>query len=169
MPQAIKTYVYYVELVGRWVGRATMYMVFAMMGVLLYFSISRSFLVPPHWTLDMSQFMMVAYFILGGAYSMQMSSHVRMDLAYSRWSPRTRAAMDSITTLFLIFFIIMLLYGGINSTEYALKYGERSYSVWRPYMAPIKIIMCFGILLMLLQSIASFFRHLAEARGEPLS
>jgi len=168
MPQAIKTYVHYVELIGRVVGRATMYMVFAMMAVLLYFSISRAYLVPPHWTLDMSQFMMVAYFVLGGAYSMQLDSHVRMDLAYSYWSPRTRAAVDSITTLCLIFFVVMLLYGGISSTQYALEYGERSYSVWRPYMAPIKLIMCFGIILMLLQSIASFFRHLAEALGKPL-
>ncbi len=32
-------------------------------------------------------------------------------------------------------------------------------------MAPIKVIMTFGIGLMLLQTIATFFRDLARARG----
>ncbi len=169
MPQAIKTYVRIIERINRVIGRATMYMVFAMMGILLYSSFMKTVFLPPLWTLEVSQFMMVAYFLLGGAYSMQLDSHVRMDLAYSHWSPKTRAVMDTVTITFLIFFVAMLLYGGYSSTEYALQYGERSYSSWRPYMAPIKIIMTFGIFMMLLQSIASFFKHLAEARGETLS
>ena len=168
MPQAIKTYVRIIERINRVIGRATMYMVFAMMGILLYSSFMKTVFLPPLWTLEVSQFMMVAYFLLGGAYSMQLDSHVRMDLAYSYWSPRTRALVDTFTILCLIVFVVMLLYGGISSTQYALQYGERSYSSWRPYMAPIKIIMTFGIFMMLLQSIASFFRHWAEARGEPL-
>ncbi len=36
-------------------------------------------------------------------------------------------------------------------------------------MAPIKIIMTFGIILMLLQAIATFFRDLARARGLTLN
>jgi TRAP-type mannitol/chloroaromatic compound transport system permease small subunit len=35
-------------------------------------------------------------------------------------------------------------------------------------MAPIKIIMCFGIVLMLLQAIAEFFKDIARIRGEDL-
>jgi TRAP-type mannitol/chloroaromatic compound transport system permease small subunit len=36
-------------------------------------------------------------------------------------------------------------------------------------MAPIKIIMTIGVALMLLQAIATFFKDLAAARGEPLA
>ena len=57
------------------------------------------------------------------------------------------------TVFFLLFYLVMLLYGGLSSTQYALEYGERSYSAWRPYMAPIKIVMTFGVGLMLLQAI----------------
>jgi TRAP-type mannitol/chloroaromatic compound transport system permease small subunit len=49
-----------------------------------------------------------------------------------------------------------------------LQYGEKSYSSWAPRMAPIKIIMCIGIVLMLLQVIATFFKDLAKARGVTL-
>jgi TRAP-type mannitol/chloroaromatic compound transport system permease small subunit len=117
----------------------------------------------------MAQFLMVAYYLLGGAYSMQTNSHVRMDLLYGNWSPRTRAAVDVFTVLFLIAYLVMLLWGGFSSTRYALKYGEESYSAWAPAMAPIKIIMVIGIVMMLLQAIATFFEDLAAARGKPLS
>ena len=169
MPEAIKTYVRYVDAVNRVVGRFAMYMIFAMMGMLLYSSIAKAFFIPPIWSLELAQFSMAAYYLLGGGYSMQLDAHVRMDLAYGRWSSKRKGFTDSLTSFCLIFYLIILLYGGLSSTEYALYYGEESYSSWAPYMAPIKITMTFGIVLMLLQAIATFFRDLARARGLSLS
>ena len=168
MPKAVKRYVRYVDAVSRVVGRFAMYGIFAMMGLLLYSSIAKTFFVPLQWTLEMAQFSMAAYYLLGGAYSMQLGSHVRMDLVYGRWSLRGKGFADSITSFFLIFYLVLLLYGGFSSTDYALQYGETSYSSWSPFMAPIKIIMTFGIALMLLQAVATFFRDLARARGVTL-
>ena len=168
MPGVIRTYVRWVEAVNRVLGRAVMYMIFLMMGVLLYSSISKTFFIPSLWTLEIAQFLMVSYFLLGGPYSLQIDSHVRMDLLYGTWSARTKLWVDTLTILFLIFYVFWLLWGGISSTEYAIKYGERSYSSWRPYMWPIKVIMTVAILLMLMQSIATFFRHFAELRGKEL-
>ncbi len=165
MPQGIKKFVHYVDAVNRVIGRFAMYLIFAMIGLLLYSSIAKTFFIPPIWALELAQFLMAAYYILGGGYSMQIASHVRMDLLYSRWKPRTRAYVDSITSFCLIFYLIMLLYGGFSSTGYALKYSERSFSSWAPLMAPIKIIMTFGIAMMLLQAIATFFKDYAKARG----
>ncbi len=168
MPKAIRIYVHCVEALTRTVGRATMWLIFGMMGILLYSSIGKAVDAPPLWTLEMAQFAMVAYYLLGGGYSMQLGAHVRMDLLYGNWSERTRSWVDSVTVLFLIFYLIFLLYGGYSSTEYALQYGERSYSAWRPYMAPVKIIACIGIALMLLQAVAMLFRDIAKLRGEEL-
>ena len=169
MPRAIKIFVKYVDKVNNVVGLITMYMIFAMIGILFYSTISKSFFDPSLWTLEMAQFSMAAYYLVGGAHSMQTDSHVRMDLLYERWSDRTKAAVDAVTVLLLIFYLVMLLYGGISSTWYALEYNEESYSSWAPRMAPIKIIMCIGIVLMMLQVIATFFKNLASAMGEPLS
>ncbi len=168
MPKAIRLFVHAVEALNRVVGRFAMYLIFAILGVLLYSSISKTFFVPAAWTLESAQFLMVAYFLLGGAYSMQLDAHVRMDLFYCNWSPRTRAVVDVITIGFLIFYLVFLLYGGISSTQYALEYNETSYSSWSPPMAPIKILMCIGIALMLLQAIATLFKDIAAARRETL-
>ena len=169
MPRTIRRYVRLVDRLNRGVGRLIMYLVFVMMGLLLYASFSRTVLNSPlMWGVEMSQFMLVSYYLLGGAYAMQMGSHVRMDLFYSRWTPRTQALVDAITILFLIFFLVTLLLGGISSTQYALQYGQRNYSAWAPPLAPIKIIMCIGILLMLLQAVATFFKDVATARGQDI-
>ncbi|MDG9756819.1 MULTISPECIES: TRAP transporter small permease subunit [Pseudomonas] len=168
MRKGIRAFVRVVDAFNLRVGRFAMYLIFAMLAVLLYSSISKTFFTPSIWTLESAQFLMVAYFLLGGAYSMQLDAHVRMDLAYSNWSPRTRAVVDAITVFMLIFYLVMLLIGGISSTEYAIEYKETSYSAWSPYMAPIKIIMCLGIVMMLLQAIATFFKDLYAARGETL-
>ena len=168
MPQPIKTYVRCVEAVNRVIGRLVMYLIFAMMGVLLFSSASRTFFSISHiWVVETAQFMLAAYYLLGGGYSMQLGAHVRMDLVYSRWTPRTRALVDALTIGFLIFYLGWLLVGGLSSTQYALEYGQKNYSSWAPPLAPIKIIMTIGITLMLLQTIAIFFKDLAQARGEP--
>jgi TRAP-type mannitol/chloroaromatic compound transport system permease small subunit len=170
MPKAVKIYVRYVDAVNRVVGWAMMYFIFVMMGILLLSSISRTFFdVSYIWIVEMAQFTMAAYYILGGGYSMQLQSHVRMDLVYGRWSPKGRAIADCITSFFLLFYLVFLLVGGVSSTQYALQYNQVNYSAWAPPLAPIKIIMCIGIVLMLLQSIAVFFKDLAVVRGEPLA
>ena len=165
MPKIIRTYVYGVEAVNRRVGRFAMYLIFAMMAILLWSSISKTFFLPSLWTLEMAQFTMVAYYLLGGPYSLQQGNHVRMDLLYGTWSPRTRTWVDAFTIAFLIAYLVLLLYGGISSTDYALQYGERSHTAWQPYMAPIKIVACVGIVLMLLQAFAVLCRDIATLKG----
>ncbi len=145
-----------------------MYGIFVMMGILLWSSISKTFFDPSLWTLEMAQFAMVTYYILGGPYSVQLGSNVRMDLFYGEWSPRRKAWFDAFTVLLLMLYLGVLLYGAIDSTAYSLQYGERSPTAWRPYMWPIKIIMCVGFLLMLLQAISELLKDIATIRGYDL-
>ena len=168
MLQIAKRYVAVVDRVNYRVGRVMMYFIFVMIGILLWSSISKTFFLPSLWTLEIAQFAMVAYYILGGPYSIQMGSNVRMDLFYSEWSDKTKAWVDSFTVLFLITYLGVLLWGAIESTQYAIQYGERSYSSWRPYMWPIKVIMCIGIALMLLQTISELIKDIAKIRGEEI-
>jgi TRAP-type mannitol/chloroaromatic compound transport system permease small subunit len=156
----------YVDATNRLVGKASMYLVFAMMAILLYASFSRTVLNSPViWAVEMAQFTMAAYYILGGGYSVILRGHVRMDVLYSRWSPRTRAIVDCCTAVFLLFYLVLLLYGGISSTAYSLEYHQKNYSAWAPPLAPVKIVMVVGILLMLLQCISRLIKDVARARG----
>lgn len=147
-----------------------MYLLYPMAAILLASTASRIFFgVPFNWALEMSQFILSAYYLLGGAYTMQLDGHVRMDLFYGRLSPRNRAVTDAITILFIIFFLVVLLGGGVSSTNYAIVYNQQNYSAWGPVLWPIKIIMTFGIFLLLLQCISSFIKDVAAARGKPFA
>ena len=90
-----------------------------------------------------------------------------MDLFYGRLSPRRRAVTDAFTILFVIFYLGVLIYGGLSSTEYAWAFNQKNYTSWAPPMWPIKAIMTFGIFLMLLQAISALIKDVAMARGKP--
>jgi TRAP-type mannitol/chloroaromatic compound transport system permease small subunit len=170
MPKVVKIYVRYIEAANRAVGKFSMYIIFGMIGILLFESISRTIFNQPHiWVVEIAQFLMAAYYLLGGGYSMILKGHVRMDLLYGRWSEKRRALADVITASVLIFYLVFLLVGGLSSIEYAVKYGQTNYTPWAPPLAPIKIIMAIGILLMLLQAIAIFFRALATVIGKEIT
>ncbi|MCB1331354.1 MAG: C4-dicarboxylate ABC transporter, partial [Maritimibacter sp.] len=69
-------YIRTVDAINYRLGRIMMYGIFVMMAILLWSSISKTFFLPSLWTLEMAQFAMVAYYILGGPYSIQMGSNV---------------------------------------------------------------------------------------------
>ncbi len=168
MPRAIRLYVRYVDRLNYRIGRLSMYLLYVLMGVLMWSSISKVTPWPSLWTLETAQFVMVAYYMLGGPYSLQLDSNVRMDLLYGGWSDRQKAWVDAFSVFALLFYLGVLLYGAVESTAYSLEYAERSPTAWRPYIAPIKIIMAIGILLMILQAIAFFFRDIAKLRGKEI-
>jgi len=169
MPKWIIGYVRYIEGANKIIGIISMYLVFGMMGVLLYESIWRTVLDEPHiWVVETAQFIMAAYYLLCGGYSMMIDAHVRMDLLYSKWSPKGQALADCLTSLLLAFYVVVLIIGGFAGVKYALIYNQVNYTPWSPRLAPIKIIMTFGMVMMLLQIIAQFFRDLAKARGKTI-
>jgi TRAP-type mannitol/chloroaromatic compound transport system permease small subunit len=170
MPRPIRLYVRYVDALNRFVGRFAMRLIFVLGAVLLYSTFSRLVLgAPVNWAMEMSQFILSAYYLLGGAYSLQLDGHVRMDLFYGRMSPKNRAATDAFTILFVLFYLGVLLWGGFSSTGYSWTYNQVNYTAWAPPLWPIKSIMTLGVFLMLLQAISALFKDLAVVWGKPIA
>ncbi|MBT8413273.1 MAG: TRAP transporter small permease subunit [Boseongicola sp.] len=189
MHSLMRQFVRVVDAVNYRMGRFIMYGIFVLMGVLLWSSVSKTFFLPSLWTLELAQFIMVGYYILGGPYSIQLGSNVRMDLFYGGWSDQKKARFDVLTVLFLIFYLCVLLYGAVSSTAYSLGYWgsepfsffaglvtgaeevgrlERSPTAWRPYMWPVKAVMILGLFLMLLQCVSELLKDVLRLRGEAI-
>ena len=198
MPRAVVAYVRAIDALNRFIGRIAMYLIFVLVGVLMWSTVSKVAFTPSLWTLETAQFIMVAYYVLGGPYSIQLGSNVRMDLFYSGWSPKTKAWVDAFTVFFLMFYLAVLLQGAIGSTAYSLGYFglepvtffwdllvtlvsqgpaaageklgflERSSTAWRPHLWPIKTVLCIGVFLLLLQCLAELCRDIARIRGATL-
>jgi TRAP-type mannitol/chloroaromatic compound transport system permease small subunit len=120
--KAILKFIDIVDGINLRIGKVTMFGLFALMAVLLWSSVSKTFFTPSLWTLETAQFIMVGYYMLGGPYSILMGSNVRMDLFYGNWSLRRKATIDSLTVLFLIFYLGVMFYGALGSTAYSLGY-----------------------------------------------
>jgi len=178
-----------VDAMNRRIGLVVMYGIFVLMAILLWSSISKTFFLPTIWTLEMAQFAMVAYYMLGGPYAMLAGANVRMDLFYGNWSLRRKSTIDVVTVLFLLFYLGVLLYGALGSTAYSLGYWgdapiaffaglvigaeeigrlEQSSTAWRPVIWPIKVIMICGLFLMLLQALSEMIKDIARALGQDI-
>ncbi|MGI3165323.1 TRAP transporter small permease subunit [Pseudooceanicola sp. 200-1SW] len=194
--RVMRGYIRWIDGMNWWIGRVTMFGLFILMGILLWSSISKTFFLPSMWTLEMAQFAMVAYYILGGPYSIQLGSNVRMDLIYAELNDRKKAWLDAFTVFFLLFYLGVMIYGGLASLAYSLGnfmdppltwfggligafftggiagasehigYLEQSPTSWKPVMWPIKLITCIGLFLMLLQVLSEFFKDILRLRGE---
>jgi TRAP-type mannitol/chloroaromatic compound transport system permease small subunit len=166
MPKIISSYVKFIDGITSITGKITMYLVFVLMGILVLSFVTRNIInIPLMWIIEMAQFTMTAYYIMGGAYSMMDDQHVRMDLVYGNFSEKNKARMDLFTSVFLIFYLVTLLIGSYSSLVYTINTNQKLFTAWAPYVWPIKTIMSFGILLMLLQSFSIFFKDLAKVRG----
>ena len=168
MPNWTRTYVRYVEALNYRVGRFAMYLLFVMMAILMWSSFSKIINVPSIWTLEMAQFTLVAYYLLAAPYTFQLGTNVRMDLLYARLRPRTQALWDAFTIFALIFYLGIMLWGALGSTIYSFETGERAPTGWRPYLWPIKVIICTSFVLMILQSTVHLIRDIAIVRGEEI-
>ena len=166
MSKFISSYVNIVDTICEKVGRFVMYWVFFMMFLLILSFVTRNIInFPLMWIIEMAEFTITAYYLLGGGYSMLTDDHVRMDLFYGKLSNKGKAKMDVFTSFFLIFYLIILFIGSITSLIYTIETKQKLFTAWAPYVWPIKTLMLIGILLMLLQAFSTLFKDIAKMKG----
>ena len=169
MPKIFSIYVNVVDTICTKVGRFVMYGVFFMMFLLILSFITRNIInFPLMWIIEMAQFTITAYYLLGGGYSMLADDHVRMALFYGKLSKKGKAKMDVFTSFFLIFYLAILFFGSITRLIYTIETKQKLFTAWAPYVWPIKTLMLIGILLMLLQAFSSLFKNIANVRNRKI-
>jgi len=169
MPKIFSIYVNLIDTICVKVGRFVMYGVFFMMFLLILSFVTRNIInYPLMWIIEMAQFTITAYYLLGGGYSMITDDHVRMDLFYGKLTKKGKAKMDIFTSGFLIFYLVILFYGSISSLEYTIKTKQKLFTAWAPYVWPIKSLMLIGILLMLLQAFSMLFKDIAKLKNKKI-
>lgn len=115
---------------------------------------------PTSWAFDLSYLMYGAVFYMAGAYTLSRGGHVRADMFYRKWRPRTQALVE--LTLYLLFFFPGILALVVAGSAYGLESLRlREVSVNSPAGVPIfqfkTIIVAAGILLFI-QGIAQLMR-----------
>lgn len=165
----IRAYVRFMDRISSWTGHFAMYMIYLMVGVLLLDVLTdRLFDTTQIWTVETAQFLLAAYYFISGPMTLRDEDHVRLDLVYDKLSGRGKARADAVTIWIAIFFLAILLWGGISSLLYSIETNQRLPSLWAPSVVPIKVCMVVCTVLMILECIAIFFRDLAKAKGRDI-
>jgi TRAP-type mannitol/chloroaromatic compound transport system permease small subunit len=139
--------------------------VFAWNVVLLTFLISwevfsRYVLNTPHaWMLDFQIMLYGAMFMMAGAYTLAKQGHVRGDVLYGFFEPRTQATIDLV--LYIAFFlpgIFALSYAGLIYANESFAIREQTFSPDPLPLYPFKYIIPMAGFGLMLQGIVEIIR-----------
>jgi len=151
----LKAVIKFICAINRWVGEILSYFLFIMF-ILLFIEVLLRYVFnsPTVWTNELAQMFFGSYVILSGGYILLGGGHVNVDILYSRFSKKTKAGVDIVTSiLFFLFCGMMLVYGGSLAFE-SLGIWEHSESAWNPPIYPVKLMIPLGALLLILQGLS---------------
>ena len=115
---------------------------------------------PTNW-LHESMFLMYGMqYILAGAYAYKVDQHVRVDVFYSKFSPRGKAIADIITSVFFFIFVGTLLATSYRFAADPIGNDEHSFTEWAVQYWPVKLMMPIGAGLLLLQGVAKLIKDI---------
>jgi len=123
---------------------------------------------PKVWTGELTQLLFGVYAVLSGGYIMAHGGHVNVDILYSRFSPRVRAAVDVFTSFLFLVFVGALLYFGSALAWESLSFWEHSQSAWNPPIWPVKLAIPIGAALLLLQGLVKLVQDVMVLLGADL-
>lgn len=121
---------------------------------------SRYVLNKPHaWVLDAQIMLYGTLFMTAGAYTLSKSGHVRGDVLYGFFRPRTQATIDLI--LYFVFFlpgIVALTWAGWTFANDSLAIREQTFNADPLPVYPFKFVIPVAGALLLLQGIVEIVR-----------
>jgi len=157
----VLSFITLVDRISAWFGKAFAWCIVIMTLAVSYEVFVRYLLrQPTSWAFDLTYMMYGSLFMMAGAYTLSRDGHVRGDVIYRLWPPRTQAAVELF--LYIVFFfpgVTALVIAGWQYAERSLRYLE--VSVMSPANVPIfqfKLIIVAAGILLFLQGLAQVCR-----------
>jgi len=161
------------DLVNRKWGVYISYVVLLLMLVTVYEVFMRYVLNNPTvWAHETASMLLGAYLILGGGYTFirgVFPRHIKMDLIYTRHSPRTKAIIELFGLITFFIYVGVLFWLSTKGMLRSIAIDEHTMSVWRPPIWPLKICIPVGTAIFLIMGVVKFIRNIKIAiTGVPL-
>ena len=116
--------------------------------------------------LEIQWYMFGAMFLLAAGYALKHGEHVRVDVFYSKMSPRTQAWVDVVgTVLFLMPMAVIIAWLSIPMVVNSYHIQEHSSDAGGLLRWPIKIMIPLGFLCLAVQGVAEIIKKYAVATG----
>jgi TRAP-type mannitol/chloroaromatic compound transport system permease small subunit len=151
----------FVDNLSTWVGQAFSWLIVALTLHVSWEVFSRYVLDAPRaWAFDVMIMFYGTLFMMAGAYTLAKNGHVRGDVLYGFFRPRTQASIDLV--LYVVFFIpgvFALTYAGYTYAAESWAIDEHSsITAEGPPIYPFKTIIPLAGAILLLQGIVEIVR-----------
>ena len=149
-----------VDRFSTWVGKTFAWCAVGLTLLISWEVFSRYVLNRPHaWVLDAQIMLYGTLFMTAGAYTLSKNGHVRGDVLYGFFRPRTQAIVD--LTLYIVFFlpgIVALTYAGWVYAGESLAIREQTFSAEPLPLYPFKYVIPLAGITLLLQGLVEIVR-----------
>jgi TRAP-type mannitol/chloroaromatic compound transport system permease small subunit len=140
-------------------GLATTLLVAAGLGVMLGMVVgtidvvsTQVFLAPVHGATEGITELMVIIVFLSLPHVQRIQANIRVELLYSRFTVRTRAALDVVAAVAALAFFGLVVWQGIGVAEFSWRIRESTMSVVRIPIYPAKFAILVGATLTVVQA-----------------
>ena len=151
-----------VDRLSTFVGKACAWTVVGLTALITWEVFSRYVLNSPHaWVLDAQIMLYGTLFMSAGAYTLSKNGHVRGDVLYGFFEPRTQATIDLI--LYIAFFlpgIVALTWAGWSFAQESLAIREQTFNADPLPVYPFKFVIPIAGAVLLLQGVVEIVRCL---------
>lgn len=155
-----------VDRLSTWLGQLFAWAIVVLTLMISWEVFSRYALNNPHdWALNAQIMLYGTLFMMAGAYTLSKNGHVRGDVLYGFFQPRTQATLDLL--LYIVFFlpgIVALTWAGWTYANESLAIREKTFSATPLPLYPFKFIIPLAGLLLLLQGLVEIVRCIACIR-----
>jgi len=149
-----------VDRLSTFIGKLFAWLVVALTALITWEVFSRYALNKPHaWVLDAQIMLYGTLFMTAGAYTLSKNGHVRGDVLYGFFQPRTQATVDLV--LYIVFFlpgIVALTWAGWTYANESLVIREQTFSAEPLPLYPFKYVIPLAGAVLLLQGIVEIAR-----------
>ncbi|XKF15246.1 TRAP transporter small permease subunit [Halomonas sp. BLK-85] len=152
------------ELLGRIIAPLV-----AIITIIVLYDIAMRFFLgrPSDWAFDVTKMLFGAHFMLMAAYGLRHHAHVEVDVLKRLLSRRKQAVLEILGyAIFFVPFIWLLITYGWHFFERSLSRGETTYGMVSIPVYPVKGVIVFAAVLILLQALAIVLRAITELRKE---
>ena len=150
----------FIDKVSTFVGRFFSWAIIGLTFLISWEVFSRYVLNTPHaWAQDVQIMLYGTLFMFAGAYTLAHGGHVRGDVLYGFFKPRTQASIDLV--LYVVFFlpgIFALTYAGWTYANESLAIHEQTFSPDPLPLYPFKFVIPLAGFFLLMQGIIEILR-----------
>ena len=152
----------FVDALGRWTSWIALAIVVLMAcAVMLRYAFSEGSV----WEQELEWYLLSPLILFGMSYAMRHGEHVRVDIVYARFSPRTRHVVDLVSALLTIAIAVLVIW-------FSLKYVQQSYVIDEgspdpggiPHRYLLKALIPIGFTVLALQGLASLLGSIEKLR-----